>query len=168
MSRCAVNILPSTEHAIPIRRPPKPRALVLMFKFRKKRSAHGINYVQTYTPSGSHKATTSAKMGIAGDAPAQASDSVITDQADAGAVNEPLVWDFAAMHDGYTKEQSPPLTPPHSHKTRREHQDTWIPDEEQQAGPSRAPAPPDFTRRGIHIPSRTRLDTTKWKANLHD
>lgn len=107
-------------------------------------------------------------MGIAGDAPAQASDSVITDQADAGAVNEPLVWDFAAMHDGYTKEQSPPLTPPHSHETRREHQDTWIPDEEQQAGPSRAPAPPDFTRRGIHIPSRTRLDTTKWKANLHD
>ncbi|KAF2031294.1 hypothetical protein EK21DRAFT_63599 [Setomelanomma holmii] len=33
--------------------------------------------------------------------------------ADAGAINEPLVLDFAAMHDGHdTKGQSPPLTPP--------------------------------------------------------
>lgn len=96
-------------------------------------------------------------MGIAGDAPAQASDSVMTDQADAGAVNEPLVWDFAAMHDGDTKESSPPLTPPPSNKTSRDQEDIWSPDEEQEAGPSRAPPPPDFTRRGIHIPSRTRL-----------
>ncbi|KAH7406176.1 hypothetical protein DE146DRAFT_609311 [Phaeosphaeria sp. MPI-PUGE-AT-0046c] len=83
----------------------------------------------------------------------------MTDQADVGAVNEPLVWDFAAMHDGHTKDQEPPLTPPHSHKTSREHQDTWLPGEEEESGPARAPPPPDFTRRGIHIPSRTSSNT---------
>jgi hypothetical protein len=125
-----------------------------MFKF-KKRSAHGINPVHKYSSYSPGTVSTSAKMEIAGDVPAQASDSVITADADAGAVNEPLVLDFAAMHDDHTKEQSPPLTPPPSHKTSHE-RDQWLSDEDRDTPSITAPPPPDFTRRGIHIPSRTR------------
>lgn len=90
-------------------------------------------------------------MGIVGEDMAQAYDSVT--HPDTGAVNEPLVLDFAAMHDGHdTKQQSPPLTPPPSQKASRD-QDSWLSDEDIT---TTAPAPPDFTRREIHVPLRTR------------
>jgi hypothetical protein len=125
-----------------------------MFKF-KKRSARGIIPMQHYSEPVPSRDTPSAKMTITGEGSAQASDSVITDNVDAGAVQEPLVLDFATMHNGdYTKDQGALLTPPHSQKANRENQDHWLSDEERDTTP--APAPPDFTRRGIHIPSRTR------------
>jgi hypothetical protein len=87
---------------------------------------------------------------------AHSNGSVINANADDGAINEPLVVDFASMHDGHTKASSPPLTPPLSQHLTREEKDSWFSDEEYDTGISPAPAPPDFTRRGIHIPSRTR------------
>lgn len=70
----------------------------------------------------------------------------------AGAIDEPLVHDFAAMQDGRgTRVQEPPLTPPSSdQKPSLERQDSWLSDEDS------APAPPDLSRRGIHVPLRTR------------
>jgi hypothetical protein len=121
----------------------------------KKRSARGINAMQSYTATLRGKATP-ADMGTAGEVPAQAHGSVINAHADDGAINEPLVMDFAAMHDDHTKAQSPPLTPPASQHITREEQDSWFSDGENDTGAAPAPAPPDFTRRGIHIPSRTR------------
>jgi hypothetical protein len=125
-----------------------------MFKI-KKRSARGTISMQDNLHPGNHRAISSAKMVIDGEDLAQAPHSVITADVDAGAVHEPLVLDFAAMHDGYdTKGQSPPLTPPPSQKASRDQQGSWLSDEERDT--TTAPPPPDFTRRGIHIPSRTR------------
>jgi hypothetical protein len=122
-----------------------------MFKF-KKRSARGTIPMQHYSQPVPSKDTTSAKMTIAGEGSAHAPHSVIADNVDA---QEPLVLDFATMHNEYyTKEQGAPLTPPPSQKADPENQDRWLSDEERDTTP--APAPPDFTRRGIHIPSRTR------------
>ncbi|KAH5315445.1 hypothetical protein HBI12_128910 [Parastagonospora nodorum] len=95
-------------------------------------------------------------MGIASEHHAYADDSA-TANADAGAVNEPLVLDLGAIYDGYDKVQSPPLTPPPSQKASQEQHDRWLSDDEQDSRV--APAPPDFTRRGIHIPSRTSSNT---------
>lgn len=125
-----------------------------MFKF-KKRSARVIKSMHNYSPSSPSGATSSAKMGIADEHHAYADDSV-TANADAGAVNEPLVLDLGAIYDGYDKVQSPPLTPPPSQKASQEQPDRWLSDDEQDSRVAPAPAPPDFTRRGIHIPSRTR------------
>jgi hypothetical protein len=125
---------------------------MLMFKIRR-RLAHGTASAQRPSPSEPCRPTTSAEMGIGGDE-AYAYDSVISSHTDGGAVNEPLVVDFAAMSDGYdNRVLGPPLTPPPSQKASHD-QDSWFPDEER--GPSTAPAPPDFTSRDIHIPSRTR------------
>lgn len=122
-----------------------------MFKFRK-RLARGIDTTQDGSTSKPCKATTSAGMGSTGDE-ARANDSVINDQTDGGAVHEPLVLDFATMHDGHqTKHQNPPLTPPPSQNASQD-PDNWFADADQDT--PAAPAPPDFTRRGIHIPSRT-------------
>jgi hypothetical protein len=132
-----------------------PEPLLLMFKL-KKRSARALNAMQSYTGSVPSKATASAVMGNAGETPAEASGSVMNANVDDGAFNEPLVVDFASMHDGHTKAQSPPLTPPPSQHITREEQDSWYSDEDYDTGAAPAPAPPDFTRRGIHIPSRTR------------
>jgi hypothetical protein len=95
-------------------------------------------------------------MSIAGESHVHAHDSVITANADAGAVNEPLVLDIGAIYEGRNKVSSPPLTPPPSQKASQEKQDSWLSDDEQDSRVYPAPAPPDFTRRGIHIPSRTR------------
>jgi hypothetical protein len=78
-----------------------------------------------------------------------------TDQTHEGAMNEPLVLDFAAMHDEHNaQEHTPPLTPTSPAQTIiHEPQTSWLSYEDQD---STAPAPPDFTRRGIHIPTRTR------------
>jgi hypothetical protein len=112
--------------------------------------------MQDYTHPVPRMATSSDQMRIVGEDSAQVSHSVVADNVDAGAVEEPLVLDFAAMHNGFdTKDQSPPLTPPPSQKASGENYDHWLSDEERDT--PTAPAPPDFTRRGIHIPSRTRL-----------
>lgn len=69
-----------------------------------------------------------------------------------GAIHEPLVHDFAvaAMHnDEASSERGPILTPP-ANEPGLERTSSWLSDEETAA------PPPDFTRRGIHIPSRTR------------
>ncbi|KAH8726786.1 hypothetical protein GQ44DRAFT_649836 [Phaeosphaeriaceae sp. PMI808] len=99
-------------------------------------------------------------MGILGEELAQDDVNVIAPHnANAGAVNEPLV-DFSVMHDGHdTRAQSPPLTPPLTGHTSLtlERQGSWLSDEERDT--KTAPAPPDFTRRGIHIPSRTSSST---------
>jgi hypothetical protein len=126
-----------------------------MFKL-KKRSARALNAMQSYTGSAPSKATPSARIGNAGEDPIQAGGSVINANGDDGAIDEPLVVDFASMHDEHTKAQSPPLTPPPSQHITREEQDSWYSDEDYDTGAAPAPAPPDFTRRGIHIPSRTR------------
>jgi hypothetical protein len=126
-----------------------------MFKL-KNLSARGINILHKNTAPVHGKATPSSGMGSAGEVPAYASGSVINANADDGAINEPLVVDIASMHDEHTKAQSPPLTPPPSQHLTREEQDSWLSDEEYDTGILPAPAPPDFTRRGIHIPSRTR------------
>jgi hypothetical protein len=128
-----------------------------MFKF-KKRSARGINSMQSYLPSTPGKGSTSAKMGSADENPAHADDSVIPAIADTGAFHEPLVMDFDSIYDGHTRVQSPPLTPPPSHKASQEQQNTWLSYEDEDKTVTLAPAPavPDYTPRGIHIPSRTR------------
>lgn len=70
---------------------------------------------------------------------------------DDGAINEPLVLEIAAMHDGHSSNtKSPPLTPVAS-RPDPDPSESWLSEDE-----TAAPAPPDFTRRGIHIPSRTR------------
>lgn len=66
------------------------------------------------------------------------------------AINEPLVLDFATMHDGQDlKESEPPLTPDGS-RPDFERSASWL-SEDDPAAP-----PPDFTSRGIHVPLRTR------------
>jgi len=114
--------------------------------------ARGVANTQDKSSSNPSKATTSAGMGSIGDE-VQAYDSVIASQADGGAAinTEPLVLDFATMHDGHTTHQNPPLTPPHSQNASQD-QDSWLTEDQDS---STAPAPPDFTGRGIHIPSRT-------------
>jgi hypothetical protein len=114
--------------------------------------------MQSYSPSTPGKASTSAKMGSADENPAHADDSVIPAIADTGAFHEPLVLDFGSIYDGHTRVQSPPLTPPPSHKASQEQQNTWLSyeDEDTTVTPAPAPAVPDYTPRGIHIPSRTR------------
>jgi len=75
---------------------------------------------------------------------------------DGGAVGEPLIQHVQQVHSDSEideKIQDPPMTPPintsffqplSSHPI-----ETSSPEEP-------APPPPDFTRRGIHIPTRTR------------
>ena len=68
-----------------------------------------------------------------------------------GAVNEPLVLDFATMHDGQDlNESKTPLTPASS-RPDLERSESWLSEDD-----IAAPAPPDFTSRGIHVPLRTR------------
>lgn len=123
-----------------------------MLKFRK-RLARGVAHTQGKTSSKPNRDTKSAAMKNAIDE-AEAQDCVMSSPTDGGAVNEPLVVDFPIMHDGRTQERHvPPLTPPPSQKASQD-QDNWPSDDERAIAP--APAPPDFTRRGIHIPSRTR------------
>ncbi|KAL5118348.1 hypothetical protein ACEQ8H_003697 [Pleosporales sp. CAS-2024a] len=78
---------------------------------------------------------------------------------EAEAVNEALVLDFGAIYDGATSRQRPLLTPPHSQKPSQDRLPRWASDEEHHGTQLPAPAPPDFTRRGIHIPSRTSSNT---------
>ncbi|KAF1841649.1 uncharacterized protein K460DRAFT_170803 [Cucurbitaria berberidis CBS 394.84] len=71
-----------------------------------------------------------------------------------GAVDEPLVHDFAAMHDRQDSiESKAPLTPassrPDPHRSG-----SWLSEDD-----TVAPPPPDFTRRLIHVPSRTSSNT---------
>ncbi|KAH7073379.1 hypothetical protein FB567DRAFT_611632 [Paraphoma chrysanthemicola] len=129
-----------------------------MFKF-KKRSTDGSASKKSFISSRSRKAMDSAEMGIVGENSAESQHNVMSAHADAGAIHEPLVLDFAAMHDGFvTKGQSPPLTPPTSQKATRDN-NSWLSDDERDSATSPAPAPPDFTRRLIHVPSRTSSST---------
>ena len=67
------------------------------------------------------------------------------------AVNEPLVLDFATMHDGHDiNESKAPLTPDSS-RPDFNRSTSWLSEDD-----AAAPAPPDFTSRGIHVPLRTR------------
>jgi hypothetical protein len=96
-------------------------------------------------------------MGRTGDqTPADYVDSVIaraSPDADAkvygevdGPVNEPLVVDFAAMHDEHSINGSTaPLVSPSSKADG-----SGLSDDDTAA------APPDFSRRDIHVPLRTR------------
>jgi hypothetical protein len=126
-----------------------------MFKF-KRRSTDGLAFKKPFISFKARKAMDAAEMGIVGEDSARSNHGVMSAHADAGAINEPLVLDFAAMHDGIvTRGQSPPLTPPPSQQATHD-QNNWLSDDERDPATSPAPAPPDFTRRGIHIPSRTR------------
>jgi hypothetical protein len=125
--------------------------------------------MQDYTQPVPSGASSSPQMRIAGVDSAQPPHGVMADYVYAGAVEEPLVLDFAAMHNGFdTKDQSPPLTPPPSHKASGENYDHWLSDDERHTPTATAPAPPDFTRRGIHIPSRTRLVSRNATDTLRD
>jgi hypothetical protein len=70
---------------------------------------------------------------------------------DGGAFNEPLVLDSATIQDGqYSNKNEAPRTPVTTPPRPSRH-DSWLSDDDT------APAPQiDFSRRGIHIPSRTR------------
>lgn len=93
-------------------------------------------------------------MGSIGESIPAFVDSVMTSNGGAehtDGTGEPLVVDFATMHDTNTKEQPPPLTPTTSGKPSRDREASWLSDDE-----TTAPPPPDFTRRDIHVPTRTR------------
>lgn len=112
----------------------------------------------THLPMGSvpGQNTQSASLGEA----SASVDSVMTTDAETrarqrsnGAIEEPLVLDVAAMHEGYdTIQQQPPLAPS-TPKQVRERQDSWLSDEDRDLA---APSPPNIPRRDIHIPLRTR------------
>ncbi|KAL6705869.1 hypothetical protein ACN47E_006329 [Coniothyrium glycines] len=72
---------------------------------------------------------------------------------------EPLITDAAIKNEESTKEQKPPLTPPTIGKLNLDRQGSWLSDDEA------APPPPDFTRRDIHVPTRTSSSTPS--ANRH-
>jgi hypothetical protein len=69
-----------------------------------------------------------------------------------GAFNEPLVLDFATMQDASDfNTTSAPLSPA-TRPANSERRESWLWDDD-----TSAPAPQiDFTRKDIHIPSRTR------------
>jgi len=76
---------------------------------------------------------------------------------DSGAVGEPLVHDFGQLHQEYqvgtlqeAAAHAPPTKAPTPLRPLSSHPVASV-DED-----SIAPPPPDFTRRGIHIPTRTR------------
>lgn len=137
--------------------------------FRKRRSAHGIfsspNYPVISAPTNFVKVSGMGSLGEAPSATANTANSVTTDPAlsdiddgigDGGAVGEPLVQDVEQMqshHDASINE--PPQTPPPikaiDFQPLKSHPVASSPSEEDSA-----PPPPDFTRRGIHIPTRTR------------
>ncbi|KAH9868457.1 hypothetical protein J1614_007529 [Plenodomus biglobosus] len=92
----------------------------------------------------------SAKRGKAGEEAQASVDSVMTPNSSGN--GEPLVVDFAIMHDEQgSNERMPPRTPAKSNLDPEAH---WLSDDY-----TAAPPPPDFTRRDIHIPSRTSSST---------
>jgi hypothetical protein len=125
----------------------------------KKRSAHGI-YSSTQSAPIPPDTVKASSMGSVGEhAPTYYVDSVIagaSPDVDAkvqgeldGPVNhEPLVMDFAAMHDEHSiNAPNAPFATPSSRADG-----SWLSDDDTAA------APPDFSRRDIshHIPLRTR------------
>jgi hypothetical protein len=118
------------------------------------RAAHGFfSSRQSNSARSSSTNINSAKMGSIGEAAPAHVDSVMTPDAEGQHINtnaEPYVVDFATMHDANADEQKPPLTPTIG-RPDLERQGSWLSDDE-----TTAPPPPDFTRRDIHIPSRTR------------
>lgn len=135
-----------------------------MFK-HKRRSFHGIySSTQSVPISRSANAADTVKVSSMGSTDAQArayyvdsvmagsspdSDAKVDRDVD-GPVNEPLVVDFAAMHDEHSINGSnAPLVSPSTRANG-----SWISDDD-----TAAAAPPDFSgRRDIshHIPLRTR------------
>ncbi|KAH7402721.1 hypothetical protein BKA66DRAFT_404020 [Pyrenochaeta sp. MPI-SDFR-AT-0127] len=72
-----------------------------------------------------------------------------------GAVNnEPLVLDFATLHNQQDSNEKKAALPPATTMSNHERSESWLSDDD-----SAAPPPPDFTRRGIHVPSRTSSST---------
>jgi hypothetical protein len=123
--------------------------------FKRKGRKTSTQSPDVYRPSGTPVGL--VPMGTVGEEATTAHHDVMPASANTqarineGAVNEPLVHDFASMHDGSNKhEGNPPLTPP-ADGSEFERPSGWLSDDE-----ATAPPPPDFTRRGIHIPSRTR------------
>lgn len=133
----------------------------MSFFKRKKRLPH-ISSLLT-KPDNNRTSGSAIKTGQMGSVDAESSasiDSVIkapdvdankVNDSNEGAINEPLVLEIAAMLDGHdTNSKSPPMTPI-ARRPDPDPSESWLSDDE-----TAAPAPPDFTRRGIHIPSRTR------------
>ncbi|KAF2876933.1 hypothetical protein BDV95DRAFT_601344 [Massariosphaeria phaeospora] len=131
-----------------------------MFKHRR-RSAHGIlpspQHPSISSPTDFVKASGIESLG--GEASPVIVNSAMSDHdlllhaGDSSAVNEPLVQDDQQVHSDHDDSlQEPSHTPPPSASTLQplgSHPVDSFSDEES------APAPPDFTRRGIHIPTRT-------------
>jgi hypothetical protein len=132
-----------------------------LFK-NKMRSAHGVFSSKRPTDPARTSNTTinSAKMGSSTELAPAYVDSVMAPDTDAhpnvtngsgGAFNEPLVLDFATMQDASNSNtRSAPLSPV-TRPADPERRESWLSDDDT------APAPQiDFTRKDIHIPSRTR------------
>ncbi|KAF2856761.1 hypothetical protein T440DRAFT_494560 [Plenodomus tracheiphilus IPT5] len=124
----------------------------MSFFKHEKRTARGI-----YSPKqisnifkGSSTSINSAGTGKAGEGAQAYVDSVMTPNSDGN--GEPLVVDFAIMHDEHaSNERMAPRTPGKSNLDPEGH---WLSDDD-----IAAPPPPDFTRRDIHVPSRTSSST---------
>ncbi|OCK81583.1 hypothetical protein K432DRAFT_295172 [Lepidopterella palustris CBS 459.81] len=71
--------------------------------------------------------------------------------ADDGATGEPLVQDFQDLHSTKSSEAPDPQTPVHSPPKPLPLESHPVVSSDEET----APPPPDFTRRGIHIPTRT-------------
>lgn len=114
-----------------------------------KRSAHGF-YSTKSNANPSKASSRQANMDMAGETPAHLPvDSVITPNAHGN--GEPLVLDFATMHDAHSSKGPDTSQIPLSVRPTPERQSSWLSDDD-----IAAPPPPDFTRRDIHVPSRTR------------
>jgi len=69
-----------------------------------------------------------------------------------GAVGEPIVYDFQAIHDELPAKVREPRTPHAKPRILNPLGSNPVHSSDDEA----APPPPDFTHRGIHIPTRTR------------
>jgi hypothetical protein len=133
-----------------------------MFK-NKRRSAHGFfSSPQVPAISAPTNFVKISGMGSLGERPATAN-SVMTEPVldrqngidDGGATGEPLVQDFEQLDSDFDADLQESPTP----RTPTLRNEAFLPLASHPVGsPSEdiAPPPPDFTRRGIHIPTRTR------------
>lgn len=94
---------------------------------------------------GSKTSLNSAQVEAAGEGAQASVDSVMIPKSPA----EPYVVDFAMMHD--EEASAEPKSPQSPVGIKYDLDGQWLPEDDI------APPPPDFTRRDIHIPSRTRL-----------
>jgi hypothetical protein len=144
-----------------------------LFK-NKIRSAQGMFSQKRSSDASRTSASTSisAQKGSSSELAPAYVDSVMTPDADAlteadgsgGAFNEPLVLDFAIMHDGAEpSRKGAPLSPVISSvDPEPERRGSWHSEDD-----NYAPAPQvEFARREIHIPFRTRYATSSMPCSL--